>query len=256
MKTAQTNITYKCEPAGQADCCDTLRTRPPQRLCFTLIELLVVIAIIAILSSMLLPALSNAKEKGRRIVCMNNQRQVAFAMLMYTDDFNGYFLRHTTTGGYYPQIKYLPTADVVENFELCVLYMHGYLPSIGGGIAMPYEPAVFYCPSTFGVLITARANQESTYVYYGNLFSPAGLWPNSPERNSDNPAWLLFGDIVGGPNFDYDYFGNHQQGDSYGANWAYVDGHTEWHPSSEITIQINTVPSQPWTWDVPETSSL
>jgi prepilin-type N-terminal cleavage/methylation domain-containing protein len=154
--------------AGQARSCRNAGARRA-RIAFTLIELLVVIAIIAILASMLLPTLAKAKEKGQRISCMNNLRQISLFMQFYTDENRDIFPAHRNHG--------LNTADAGPS-----------LTNWWGTTIIGYarnQSNVFYCPSIKGKRLDNGVAWTWAFdphkVGYGMNTWFLSLWPYTGE---------------------------------------------------------------------------
>ena len=104
-----------------------------RRVHFTLIELLVVIAIIAILASMLLPALDKAREQGRRAKCLSNVKQLAVASLLYVDDFRYFLPQGANTSAIIASGN--DTLGIREAVQtLYTQYLGGRLVDVGSGV--------------------------------------------------------------------------------------------------------------------------
>ena len=126
--------------------------RTPSRRAFTLVELLVVIGIIALLISILLPALGRAREQARSIGCASNLRQLGMAMVMYTNENKQRYPFHADLNGMFNEdwIHWQPTRDVKNSA------VARYLGQ--------FEPQVFRCPSD-DVEVRPRVLTPNPYRY-------------------------------------------------------------------------------------------
>lgn len=133
-----------------------------KRIYFTLVELLIVITIIAILASMLLPALRNAREKTKEIECGGKVKQIASATLMYADDFSGFG----------------PSGDFLAN----ALFVSDDRGGIAAYLGVPKKYLVYN--SQFGIMPSVAICSKG--ARYGDANPYFGSYNTEEVRNMNN----------------------------------------------------------------------
>lgn len=142
-----------------------------RKISFTLVELLVVIAIIAILASMLLPALKNARGSAKKIMCANRYKQIGNGMGLYANDYDGY------VPGPSFEFPYLPTIGSPSNNNF-VIGINEYLKRENLWWKCPSNGKEVYDVASRIFALNQNSSNEIPYAYG----YPGGI-PGYPGSN-------------------------------------------------------------------------
>lgn len=178
---------------------------------FTLIELLVVIAIIAILASMLMPALATAMGMGRETVCKNNQKQIGLAFILYGEDYDNYSP---------------PSYVIYYGGRPWVALLSPYInPSVNveNGFVGYEEIEVFKCPSESPPYESFYTSFSFCSAYPGgeklsNIHKPSQTARTCDGIGTIYPTW--------GANYMVSYRGRYRH--RGGMNILFFDYHVKW----------------------------
>jgi prepilin-type N-terminal cleavage/methylation domain-containing protein/prepilin-type processing-associated H-X9-DG protein len=146
---------------------------------FTLVEMLVVIAIIALLAALLLPVLTQAKGRAKRIVCINNLRETGLSLLMFANDHGGKFPIQVSTndGG---SLEFVKAGYQIEHQHFYFSYQH--FRTLASTLR---EPGPLACPADSERWAATNFYQFNNWnLSYALGLGMPGLWltPGSPDK--------------------------------------------------------------------------